>query len=111
MLFPPGKGVFWGMVLVFAAAGMWPEDANTGAFAALSSAQIVERMQSHNRSRTEELKHYEALRHYEVTYKGYSTTIAAKMDVEVNYDALSGKSFQIVSQSGSKFLLDKVLKR
>ena len=33
------------------------------------------------------------------------------MDVEVNYDSASGKRLQIVSQSGSKFLLDKVLKR
>jgi hypothetical protein len=33
------------------------------------------------------------------------------MDVEVEYDALSGKSFQVVSGSGPRFLLDKVLKR
>jgi hypothetical protein len=33
------------------------------------------------------------------------------MDVEVNYDAATGKSFRIVSRSGSKLLCDKVLKR
>jgi hypothetical protein len=111
MRFQPCKGVFWGIVLVLAAGGLWPEEANTGSFAALNSAQIVEQMQLHNLARTEGLKQYKALRHYSVVYKGYSATIAASMDVEVNYDALSGKSFRIVSESGSKFLLDKVLKR
>jgi hypothetical protein len=33
------------------------------------------------------------------------------MEVEVTFDASSGKSFQILSQSGSKLLCDKVLKR
>jgi hypothetical protein len=33
------------------------------------------------------------------------------MAVEVTFDAASGKSFQIVSETGSKFLLEKVLKR
>ncbi len=111
MLFQPGKGIFWGVVLVLAAGGLRPEAANTGSFAALSSPQIVEQMRLHNLARTEGLKQYKALRHYSVVYKGYSSTVAARMDVEVNYNASSGKSFQIVSQSGSKFLLDKVLKR
>jgi len=33
------------------------------------------------------------------------------MDVEVKYDAATGKSFRIVSQSGSSLLCNKVLKR
>ncbi len=33
------------------------------------------------------------------------------MDVEVTFDAASGKSFRIISQSGSRLLYDKVLKR
>jgi len=33
------------------------------------------------------------------------------MDVELDYDAASGKSFRVVSQSGSKILSDKILKR
>jgi hypothetical protein len=111
MLFQPGKGIFWGVVLVLAAGGLWPETATTGATSALSSAQIVEQMQVHNLARAESLKQYKALRHYSVAYKGYASTVAASMDVEVAYDASSGKSFRIVSQSGSKFLLDKVLKR
>jgi hypothetical protein len=89
----------------FAATG------GAGSLTGLSSAEVVEQMQRHNQARTDELKHYQALRHYQVEYKGFSTTVTAKMDVEVNYDAATGKSFKIVSQSGSKFLCDKVLKR
>ena len=51
------------------------------------------------------------MRHYAVEYKGFAHTIDAKMDVEINYDAATGKSFRIVSQSGSNLLCDKVLKK
>jgi hypothetical protein len=67
-------------------------------------------MERHNEARNQELKNYHSVRHYTVEYKGL-TTIDAGMDVEVRYDSASGKTFRIVSQSGSKFLCDKVLKR
>ena len=63
-----------------------------------------------NDTRSRGLEGYKTVRHYEVKYQGF-TTLGAKMDVEVLYDAASGKSFRIVSQSGSNFLCDKVLKR
>lgn len=73
--------------------------------------QIVGRMQQHEANQSRELKHYEAVREYQVQYKGFGTHIAAKMDVDLNYDSETGKSFRILSQSGSKLLCDKVLKR
>jgi hypothetical protein len=73
--------------------------------------QIVDGMQRHEINQSGELKHYEAVRHYQVQYKGFGKLIAATMDVEINFDKLSGKSFRIVSQGGSKLLCDKVLKR
>ena len=79
--------------------------------AKLSEAEIVEQMARHNQARTEELKHYKSVRHYKVEYRGFSTTIDAGMEVEVEYNQATGKSFKIVSQSGSKFICDKVLKR
>lgn len=87
--------------------------AGTGAYAqaVMPVDQIVARMQQHEASQSKELKHYEAIRHYQVQYKGFGKLIAAKMDVELNFDSMSGKSFHIMSQSGSKLLCDKVLKR
>ena len=78
---------------------------------ALTSGEIVDEMLRHNQARAEGLKHYQSVRHYEVDYKGYSARVGAKLVVEANYDAVSGKTFHIVSQSGNSLLIDKVLKR
>jgi hypothetical protein len=83
----------------------------TSAQSSLTSTQIVEEMARHNQARADGLRHYQSLRHYEVEYKGYSAKIDAKLVVEADYDAVSGKTFHIVSQSGSSLLVDKVLKR
>jgi hypothetical protein len=73
--------------------------------------EIVAQMLRHNRAQSEQLKHYQELRHYQVQYKGFSANLVGKMDVSVTFDAATGKSFRIVSQSGSKLLCDKVLKK
>ena len=92
-------------------AGMaWGQAADKTSPAPLSAAQIVDLMQRHNQVRADDLKHYQSLRHYEVQYKGFPA-LAAKMTVEADYDSVTGKTLRIVSQSGSKLLLDKVLKR
>jgi hypothetical protein len=83
----------------------------TSAKAGLNSSEIVDQMVLHNRERADGLKHYQSIRHYEVNYKGYAINLDAKLTVEADYDAVSGKTFRIVSQSGSRLLVDKVLKR
>jgi hypothetical protein len=98
-------------VLVSMAAGVWPQSADSGVTGGLTAEQIVDRMQSRDREQNQALRDYKALRHYEVRYRGFSSDVVARMDVEVDYDATSGKNLMIVSQSGSKFLLEKVLKR
>lgn len=77
----------------------------------LTATQIVSAMQGHNQARAAALKHFHSVRHYSVEYRGFATKVAAQMEVEADYDAASGKTFRIVSQSGSKLLIDKVLKR
>lgn len=93
------------------AAGIWPQNPAVSSPSVLTSAQVVDQMELHNLARTLALKHYTAVRHYEVEYRGFATDIEAKLEVEVTFDASSGKSFRIVSGSGSKFLIEKVLKR
>jgi hypothetical protein len=88
-----------------------PENPNTVLAVIPTAPVIVERMLRHNRAQSEQLKHYQELRHYQVQYKGFSANLVGKMDVSVTFDAASGKSFRIVSQSGSKLLCDKVLKK
>lgn len=76
----------------------------------LSAAAIVSEMQAHNRARAAGLKEYKSVRHYSLEYTGI-VKLSAQMEVEADYDAASGKSFRIVSQGGSKMLVEKVLKR
>jgi hypothetical protein len=73
-------------------------------------AQILALMEHHLQIQKEGLKHYKAVRHYSIEYQGLAT-IKASMEVEVDFDATSGKSFRILSQSGSKIFSEKVLKR
>jgi hypothetical protein len=94
-----------------AASSLWPQVADAVSPPPLTAVQIVEQMQIHNLERTEALKRYRSVRHYQVNYHGFSSKLQAAMDVEFNYDARSGKSFRVVSESGSKALCEKVLKR
>ncbi|MGA8042218.1 MAG: hypothetical protein WCA37_05390, partial [Terracidiphilus sp.] len=88
-----------------------PDPADSVPPATLTATQIVAEIARHNSARTKALKNYQSLRHYEVRYRGFAANLDAKMDVAVDYDAATGKSFRIVSQSGSRLLCDKVLKR
>jgi len=99
------------ILFVFMTSGLCQVSAQTPLPPPLTAAQVADQMQRHNQARSEKLKHLKSTRHYKVEYKGFSADLAAHMEVEYTYDAASGKNFRIVSQSGSKFLLEKVLKR
>jgi hypothetical protein len=75
------------------------------------SVQIVQAIERHDQFQAKSLERYHALRHYDVEYRGFFKNITAKMDVELDYDATTGKSFRILSESGSHTLCEKVLKR
>jgi len=93
------------------AAPAHPQSTNTNSPPALAVSQIVDQMQLQNQRRVAEFRHYRSVRHYQVEYKGFSANIHAEMVVEADSDAVSGKTFRIVSQSGPKLLCEKVLKR
>jgi hypothetical protein len=105
-----GRAVSGSVVLFFAGLTLWTAYANTPAPQTLPLGQILAQMEHRNQIQREGLKHYRAVRQYHVEYQGI-TTINAGMVVEINFDAASGKSFRIVSQSGSKILAEKILKR
>ncbi len=72
--------------------------------------QILALMEHHDQIQREGLKRYRAIRQYHVEYRGLGD-LEAGMKVEIDFNATSGKSFRIVSESGSKILGEKVLKR
>lgn len=71
--------------------------------------QIIQRMTKSNDERSELLRHYKEERHYQTEYRGFPHNIEASMDVEVTYSAPSSKNFRVLSQTGSKLLIDHVL--
>jgi hypothetical protein len=84
--------------------------AGTG-FASLSSDQIVARMMRKNAERAEALRGFRGTRSYHLEYKGFPGNREAQMVVNVDYQAPDHKEFTVVSQSGSKLLIDRVLKK
>ena len=98
------------LALVLTVCSGWSQGLSTGA-AALSAEQIAEQLRSHNLARANALRHYTAVRHYLVEYRGFSAKLEARMEVEASYDAKAGKSFRVLAESGSKALRDKVLRR
>lgn len=72
---------------------------------------VLARMEAHEQMQATRIASYRSRRHYSVDYKGFQKQIHASMDVDVLYRAGSGKSFLVVSQTGSRLLLQKVLSR
>ena len=72
---------------------------------------IVEKMQAANLLRAEALLGYSGRRVYKVDYHGFPSGRHAEMIVEAVYTSPTQKDFRIVSESGSKLLLQHVLYR
>jgi len=64
-----------------------------------------------NHARAEALRVYEGERFYRIEYRGFPKSLLSEMAVHVKYRFPDSKEFTIVSQSGSKLLFDRVLKR
>ena len=99
-----GVVTLWSMSL--ASQGQTPRTSASD----LTSGQIVERMVERNAKRSEELRGYTDERHYTVTYDGIPKAVTATMVVKATYEAPSTKRFQILSCTGPKVLVNRVLK-
>jgi hypothetical protein len=79
--------------------------------APLSADQVVDNLVRRNQERAQALLHSEATRVYHLAYQGFPSDRDAEMTVEAIYDRPSSKEFKIVSQSGSKLILNRVFKK
>jgi hypothetical protein len=77
----------------------------------LSEAEVVGRLAAHDAERTRELVSFQGSRQYNLKYSGLPYPQSAEMHIKVSYAAPGTKQFTIVSESGSKLILDKVLHR
>jgi hypothetical protein len=77
----------------------------------LNLSQVVERLVQKNAERAKALESYRGKRIYKIDYKGFPSALRAEVIVEMTYTAPAKKDFKIVSQSGSKWIVKRVLKR
>ena len=79
--------------------------------APLSADQVVDNLVRRNQERAQALLHSEATRVYRLVYHGLPSDREAEMTVLATYDRPSSKDFKIISQSGSKLILNRVFKK
>ena len=76
-----------------------------------SAEQIAKKLQERNAQRAAALDQFIGTRVYRMEYRGFPSDRDAEMVVNMTYDAPSTKEFTVVSQSGSKFVIDHVFKK
>ncbi|HUJ39105.1 MAG TPA: hypothetical protein VLW54_01055 [Candidatus Acidoferrales bacterium] len=77
----------------------------------LDTDQVVARMVARNQDRARELGGYSSRRHYHLDYNGILGSRQADMVVDVLYHSPNDKEFSVISQSGSKWICNHVLRR
>jgi hypothetical protein len=77
----------------------------------LTVEQVVAELQRRNIARAAALARYEATRVYRMQYRGFPHDYDAEMVVHVIFAAPNSKTFTVVSQSGSKLIIERVFKR
>ena len=85
------------------------ESTTFGQATTLSLEQVVQNLQSRNAQRAAALNAFEGTRTYHIQYHGFPSDHDAEMVVNLSYKAPNQKRFTIVSQKGSKFVIDHVL--
>ena len=79
--------------------------------APLSVNQVVDNLIRKDEERAKALRQYQSTRIYRLSYHGFPGDRGAQMTVEATYDRPSTKNFKVISQSGSKLIIDRVFKR
>jgi hypothetical protein len=112
----PGTiGVF--LILSSTLVGASAAAADSGALpssittAPLSVEQVVNNLIRKDEERAQALRNYESTRVYRLSYRGFPGDREAEMTVAATYDSPATKTFKIVSQTGSKLVIDRVFKR
>jgi outer membrane lipoprotein-sorting protein len=77
---------------------------------ALTAEEIASRMQERNHQREVALRKLEGTRVYRVRYHGFFGTREAEAVVSYKYDSPDNKQFTVISEKGTKFILDHVIK-
>jgi hypothetical protein len=77
----------------------------------LDLTQVLDKMIKKNAERADALQKYQGRRYYSLVYTGFPDSFHGEMVVDMTYEAPGTKQFKVVSQSGSQWIIDRVLKR
>ncbi len=77
----------------------------------LTLDQILTNLEQNNQRRAAALQRFEGTRIYRMEYRGFPSDRDAAMTVKVTFQAPSSKQFTILSQSGSKFVIEHIFKK
>lgn len=106
-----GKIASLGMALTLVTMAAAQESIGTPATPPLTAAEVIQALEAHNQARAAALRQFEGTRTYTLHHRGFPKSLDAEMVVQLDYQAPSSKEFKIISQSGSKFIQDRVFKR
>lgn len=73
--------------------------------------QILANLEQRNAQRAAALQQFEGKRIYKMQYRGFPGDKDAEMVVKVSFHAPDSKEFTVLSQSGSKFVIDHVFQK
>jgi hypothetical protein len=72
--------------------------------------QVVDTLIAKNAERALALQRYQSRRFYRLEYSGFPASLKAEMVVDVVYEVPGTKKFTIISQSGPKWMIDRIFK-
>jgi outer membrane lipoprotein-sorting protein len=87
------------------------EPAASGEVTPLPLDRVVQNLEARNAQRTAALEQFEGKRVYRMEYRGFPGNREAEMVVKVSFRAPNRKEFDVVSETGSKFIIDHVFKK
>ena len=73
--------------------------------------QILNNLEQRNAQRAAALEQFEGTRIYRMEYHGFPSNRDAEMVVKVNFQAPSSKQFTVISETGSKFVIEHIFKK
>jgi len=77
----------------------------------LTVHEIVSNLEQRDQARAQALHRFEGTRVYSLHYRGFPHNYDAEMVVNLSYESPARKEFTVVSQSGSKFIVERVFKK
>ena len=89
----------------------YAQDAPPSVTSPLTAHEIATNLEDRDRTRAQALHRFDGTRVYRLTYRGFPHSYAAEMVVNVTYQAPARKEFTVVSQSGSRYVVEHVFKR